>query len=273
MQVSCVIVAYHRPAHISRLLDGLHDARLEVVVVNVEDDVRLRALECDRVVATVSNRGYAAGVNAGVAAATGDIVVFMNDDVETAVPDVLCLADRIASGHADVSIPLVLDRNGNFELGNRLPLGLARRMLLNGGAIPEHPLPVDAAWAPMVAVRRDLIAAVPVPEDYFMYWEEFDWFHQLRSTGVRIEVNPSARIRHEGSPNRPEKSRLLARNAVRCVRRIRGRWAALRAWPVVVMWQLQQLAVTALNRRGRAPLVAHAAGFVAAVAAWEEIWA
>lgn len=273
MQVSCVIVAYHRPVHVARLLDGLRDVRLEVVVVNVEDDPRLRALDCDHLVATLSNGGYAAGVNAGVAAATGDVVVFMNDDVETAVPDVLRLAERIASGHADVSIPLVVDTNGQFELGNRLPLRLARRMLLNGGAIPEHPLPVDAAWAPMVAVRRNLISAIPVPEDYFMYWEEFDWFHQLRANGARIEVNPSARIRHEGSPNRPEKSRLLARNAVRCVRRIRGRWAALRAWPVVVLWQLQQLAMTALNRRGRAPLIAHAAGFVAAVAAWGEIWA
>lgn len=273
MRVSCVVVAYHRPDYVARLLDGLHDPCVEVILVNVEDDARLRGVDCDRIVATARNGGYAAGVNAGVAAATGDVVVFMNDDVETAVPDVLRLADRIVHGHADVSIPLVLDRNGNFELGNRLPLGLARRMLLSGGAIPEHPLPVDAAWAPMVAVRRDLIAAIPVPEDYFMYWEEFDWFHRLRASGVRIEVNPSARIWHEGSPSRPEKSRLLARNAVRCVRRIRGRWAALRAWPVVVMWQLQQLVVTVLSRRGRAPLAAHAAGLVAAVAAWGEIWA
>jgi len=114
-----------------------------------------------------------------------------------------------------------------------------------------------------------------VPEDYFMYWEEFDWFHRLRSTGARIEVNPTARIRHEGGPQdrRPEKSRLLARNAVRCVRRIRGRWAALRAWPVVVLWQLQQLAVTVVTRGGRAPLTAHAAGLAAAIAAWGEIWA
>jgi GT2 family glycosyltransferase len=273
MRVSCVVVGFHRPEQITRLLRGLQDPRFEVIVVNVEDDARLRGLDCDRVVPTCHNRGYAAGVNAGVTVSTGDVVVFMNDDVETTVPDVLRLADRIVHGHADVSIPLVLDRNGKFELGNRLPLGLARRMLLNGGAIPEHPLPVDAAWAPMVAVRRDLIAAIPVPEDYFMYWEEFDWFHQLRATGVRIEVNPSARIRHDGSAHRPEKSRLLARNAVRCVRRIRGRRAALRAWPVVVMWQLQQLAVTVLNRHGRAPLVAHAAGFVAALAAWGEIWA
>ena len=273
MRVSCVIVAYHRPEHLARLLAQLQDPAVEVIVVNVEDDVRLRGMGCDRVVATTDNRGYAAGVNAGVAVATGDVVVFMNDDVETAVADVLLLAERVTQGHADVGIPLVVDRNGNFELGNRLPLRLARRMLLNGGAIPERPLPVDAAWAPMVAVRRDLVTTIPVPEDYFMYWEEFDWFHQLRATGGRIEVNPSARIRHEGGAIRPEKSRLLARNAVRCVRRIRGRWAALRAWPVVVMWQLQQLAVSALARRGRAPLLAHAAGFMAAVAAWGEIWA
>src|SRR5262249_7099326 len=149
------------------------------------------------------------------------------------------------------------DRDGRLELGSRLPLRLAERMLLNGGPIPEHPLPVDAAWAPMVAVRADLIRAIPVPEEYFMFWEEVDWLHQVRATGARIEVNPAVRICHDGGPNisRPEKSRLLARNAVRCVRRIRGRTAALRAWPVVVLWQLQLLVLALVRRGGRAPLL------------------
>ena len=272
IRVSCVIVAYHKPDHVRRLLAALRDPCIETIVVNVEDDARIRELGCDRVVPTLANNGYAAGVNTGVAVSTSRVIVFMNDDVEAAAADVLRLEERISAGHADVAIPLVLNGDGRFELGNRLPLKLAQRMLLSGAPVPLIPLEVDAAWAPLVAVRADLARAIPLPEDYFMYWEEFDWFHRLRSAGARVEVNPSACVRHEGgvADRRPEKSRLLARNAVRCVRRIRGRAAALRAWPIVVLWQLQQLTSALLKFRSE-PLLAHLAGVWAALAAWREI--
>lgn len=272
IRASCVIVAYHKPDHVRRLLAALSDPCIETIVVNVEDDARMRELGCDRVVPTVANNGYANGVNTGVTVATSDVIVFMNDDVEATAADVLQLEDRISAGHADVSIPLVLNGDGRLELGNRLPLKLAQRMLLSGAPVPVIPLQVDAAWAPLIAVRADLIRAIPLPEEYFMYWEEFDWFHRLRFAGARVEVNPATRVRHEGgvADRRPEKSRLLARNAVRCVRRIRGRAAALRAWPIVVLWQLRQLTSALLRFRSQ-PVLAHLAGFWAALAAWREI--
>ena len=271
-ELTCVVVAYHRPLEVERLVRGLTDPRIQVIIVNVENDPRVRRVQCDRVVPAGSNIGYAAAVNRGVAASGSSVVVFMNDDVVASAKDVWWLAERVLAGKVDVAVPLVTGKDGQLELGNRAPLGLAKRMLLKGMPVPSGPMTVDAAWAPMVAVRTELIRMIPMPEDYFLYWEEFDWFYRLRTAGARIEVNPLVRIRHLGGPDgvRPEKSRLLARNAIRCVSHTRGRSAAVRAWPVVLGWQLQLLAGSLLSRRGSTAR-AHAAGVWAAVGSWREL--
>ena len=103
---------------------------------------------------------------------------------------------------------------------------------------------IDASTAVMVAVRADVLRATPLPEDYFLYWEELEWFWRLRAAGRRVLIVPSAAVIHDGGrvDVRPEKSRLLARNAVRCVRRTQGRSAALGALLVVVAWNLRLVA-------------------------------
>jgi N-acetylglucosaminyl-diphospho-decaprenol L-rhamnosyltransferase len=270
--VSCVIVAFHRPIEVERLAAALIDPRIEILIVNVENDVDVGQVDCDHMIPTEANIGYGAAVNRGVAAARADVVVFMNDDVVAAASDVLRLAARILTSDTDVAVPLVARADGRLELGNRAPLGLARRMLLEGMPVPSRSVPIDAAWAPVVAVRTELIRTVPIPEDYFLYWEEFEWFYDLRERDSRIELNPRVSIAHAGGPDdvRPAKSRLLARNAIRCVRRTRGRGAAVRAWPVVVLWQLQLLLSSLVVGRG-SDVRAHAAGVRAAFGSWREL--
>jgi GT2 family glycosyltransferase len=270
-ELSCVIVAYHRPDQLAPLLQSLADPRIQVIVVNVEDDPRVRALGDAQFIGTSANIGYAAAVNLGMAHVRTGLVCFMNDDVETSAADVLRLAERVRTGGADVAVPLVEDSGGQLDLGSRAPLRLAQRMLLKGMRVPSAPLRVDAAWAVLVATRADLLRATPMPEAYFMYWEDFDWFFQLRHKGAVIELNPAVRIRHAGGllDVRPAKSRLLARNAVRCVRRTRGRGAALRAWPVVVAWQAKEVIADVAGGRLSAAR-AHLAGVAAALAAIRE---
>lgn len=270
--LACVVVAYHRPLEVERLVRGLTDPRIQVIVVNVENDPRVGQVQCDHMVSAGSNIGYAAAVNAGVAASGSSAVVFMNDDVVASAKDVWWLAERVLAGEVDVAVPLVTGVDGQLELANRAPLGLAERMLLKGMPVPSRPVAIDAAWAPMVAVRTELIRVIPMPEDYFLYWEEFDWFYRLRERGARIELNPLVRIKHLGGPEnvRVEKSRLLARNAIRCVSRTRGRSAAFRAWPIVLSWQLKLLLRSLVERRGSSAR-AHASGVWAAVGSWREI--
>ena len=86
IDISCVIVAYHRSVQLERLLRSLEHPRVRVIVVNVEDDLQIRALGGAEFLGTTSNIGYAAAVNLGVGRAQTDLVVFMNDDVETEHP-------------------------------------------------------------------------------------------------------------------------------------------------------------------------------------------
>jgi GT2 family glycosyltransferase len=271
--VTCVIVGFHRPDLLTRLLTTLADPRIEIIVVNMEDDPAIRSLPGAEIVAVATNVGYAAGVNLGARKATADVMVFMNDDVAVTAADVLAMGERVRSGNADVVVPLVENQQGELELAEKPPYRLAARMQLRNRPVPAAPLAIDAAWAVIVALRTELMRSAPMPEDYFLYWEELEWFHGLRSRGFRVELLPSVRILHYGGLKvaRPDKSRLMARNAVRCVRRVRGRGAALRAWPHVVGWQTRLLLSGFMRGADRNTVRSHAAGVGAAVKAWREI--
>ncbi|MBJ7608235.1 MAG: glycosyltransferase family 2 protein [Candidatus Dormibacteraeota bacterium] len=271
--LTCVIVAYHRPEPLARLLQTLAHPRIKIVVVNVEADSAVTELSGAEIIPVPVNRGYAAGVNVGVARASTSVIAFMNDDLEVTASDILTLAARVQSLHADVVVPLVEGQDGKPEFAEKVPYRLAERMQLKGRPVPDHPIRVDAAWASLVVARADLLNAVPLPEEYFMYWEELDWFFHLRQRLVRVEFIPTVRVRHLGGITvvRPDKSRLMARNAVRCVRRTRGRTAALRAWPHVVAWQARLWLTSLLSRRWRDEAPSHLAGVVAAASAWREI--
>jgi len=261
-------------------------------VVNVDDDDAVRAAipSTARVTAVHGNPGYAAGVNAGVAVATGDVTVFMNDDLSLDAATVLALARAVESGQSDVAAPRLLRIDGATEptiAALPTPVSLAREWL----ALPDHPVPplrgwrqvqkwraptspepVEAVAATVIAARTDLLQRQPLPEVYFLYWEESEWFWRLRADGRVTTYHPEVTVTHLGGRDdvRPEKSRLMARNAVRCVRRTQGRGRAALAWPVVVAWQLR-LVATALVRVRPQLIGARLAGLWAGVGAWREL--
>jgi GT2 family glycosyltransferase len=227
-----------------------------------------------------------------VAQAQAPIVVFANDDVSADASTVLRLADAVESGVADVAVPRVFTPDGSVE-PTIAPLPTPFRIALEWLLLPDkaprkaraprdlvqkwrRPFAVegiDAAAAIMVAAKRTLLQREPLPDAYFLYWEESEWFWRLHSAGVRVAYLPDVHVTHAAgrADVRTDKSRLLARNAVRCVRRTQGRGAAARAWPIVVLWQTR-LVLTSILRPGRhAMLPARRAGLRAALSAWREI--
>lgn len=294
-RVAYVVVAYHRPAPLRSLLARIAEAASEVVVVNVDDDPEIAEVaRATTVVGLSGNPGYAAAVNLGTAACVSPIVVFMNDDVVCDPSAVDVLAGAIRAG-ADVALPQLVDGGGR-PTPSIAALPGVRALLREWVALPDRPVPglvgrirvekwrrpesaerVDAASAPVVAVRRALLDAHPLPEDYFLYWEESEWFFRLAEVGARVEYRPDAVVVHRGGREdvRPEKARLLARNAVRCVRRTRGRRAAAAAYPVVIAWWTRLLlvdgALALLGRRPWTAVRARSAGLGAAVGAWREV--
>lgn len=294
--VTAVVVAFHRPDSLRRLLAGL-GAGLDVVVVDVEDDPVVREVAeaaGAEVVATAGNVGYAAAVNRGVAHVRTDAVVFMNDDIALGGAEVRALASRLGEGW-DVAVPGFRAASGALER-TILALPTPSRLLVEWLALPDRPLPglgrrlrvekwreptseerIDAAMAAVVACRSDLLRQMPLPEQYFLYWEESDWFYRLSRTGRRVIFDPAVRCTHEGgrAEVRPDKSRLMATNAVRCVVSTQGRRAGLLAWPIVVAWSarttLVDLAGLAVGRRTRARVRARLAGLAASVGSLAEV--
>ena len=104
---------------------------------------------------------------------------------------------------------------------------------------------IQAATAAVVAVRADVLLATPIPEEYFLYWEELEWFWQLHTGGHEVVLAAEVTVVHDGGRDvRTEKSQLLARNAVRCIRRS-SQAAAPWFWGygIVILWNVRLVAV------------------------------
>ena len=212
-----------------------------------------------------------------------------NDGSHVVSPaDLAVLVEDLAD--ADVAAPLVVGADGcpdawssalptpgrlflEWALLPDEPVRLLRRLPVEKWRRPTRPERVEAVTGALLVTRTALLRQRPLPEEYFLYWEESAWFHALARWGKVVVLDPTVRVTHLGgrADVRPEKSRLMARNAVRCVQRTQGRSAAAAAWPVVVLWQLR-LWVTAWLRRDRQLSAARRAGVAAAVLAYRELW-
>lgn len=294
--LTCVVVAFHRPVQLARLLRDLQQVTASILVVNVEADEAVRAAAGDvEVVDVEQNCGYAAAVNCGVARGGGQFIAFMNDDLTILPAHLERLCAVVMAGEADVVLPGTARADGKLErtvqalptpttllrewclLPDEPVLALARRVHVEKWGEPSLRRFVSSAAASLVVTTRSLLERHPLPETYFMYWEEMDWFWRLRLDGCRVLYEPAALVVHAGgrADLRPEKARLLARNAVRCVRATQGRCAAVAAWPIVVLWSLRLWvvdSVRAYRGSGAAGAVAtRRAGLVAALRAWREL--
>ncbi|MEX1310160.1 MAG: glycosyltransferase, partial [Candidatus Sulfomarinibacteraceae bacterium] len=125
MRVSLVVVCHYSsgvlPLCVSSFRKQAGAAGIEpevVVVEHSENDgeaAAAAACEPERILVR-PNRGYAAGLNAGAAAASGDLVFLANPDIEFLDGGVGGLVDAIAGG-ADVAGPqLVWDPAGEVLL-------------------------------------------------------------------------------------------------------------------------------------------------------------
>lgn len=301
-QATLVVVAFHRPLELARLLASTADPRVSLVVVDVEADeavadVARRAGA--RLVTIEGNPGYASAVNAGAAVAGSDVVVFANDDLSCSADAVVALARR-STESGGVAVPRVNDRGGRpvrtvqatlnlrslvvewLLLPDAPPRVLAGRVRVEKWRTPSAPERIEAASAVMVAVPAWLLREEPLPERYGMYFEESEWFVRLARREVPVEYRPEIVVTHLGGRAviSGAKQALLARNAVRCLRALYGSRTAALGWPIVVAWHARLVAVAALHRafgrgharvRGHELLNARRAGLSAALRAWREV--
>lgn len=231
--LSLVLVAYRSSAVLPRAVAAfrreLASAALdgEVIVVEHSEDPgeaeRVEAAKPDLVLRR-DNRGYAAGVNAGLAAARGETVLVGNPDVELHAGALGALLDSLRRGWtvvgpqlelAGASFPPAEEQTPAAEWARRRALRgprawqrYLRRQLQSWSCVWEAraPQPVNTVSGALLAFPSSLVARLgPWDEDYFLYFEETDWLRCVRRAGGRLAVVPPARATHRwGHAARPE---------------------------------------------------------------------
>src|SRR5271166_2369958 len=113
MKLSCIICAFNEAPRIGAVLAvaSVHALLDEVIVVDdgstdgTSEIVRL--FPSVRLISYPRNRGKSCAMSAGIAAATNDVLMFLDADLKGLNADnVTALAEPVLSGRADVSISL-----------------------------------------------------------------------------------------------------------------------------------------------------------------------
>jgi GT2 family glycosyltransferase/glycosyltransferase involved in cell wall biosynthesis len=254
----------------------------QVVVVDNEssDDSLLVAIDALPTVMTVNmgrNAGYAAAINAGIAAADahGDVVV-MNPDIRVRPDTLRQLARAEAASGAGIVAPKLVDSTGGLLLSQRRDprisrilgeavLGGRRAGRLGLSEIVSRPVDyqrggwVDWATGAILLISAECLAAVgPWEESFFLYSEETDFCQRARNAGFGVRFEPKAVATHLGGDLETSASLRthLVRNKLRLYRR-RHSAAAAHAYRAALLVNdgIRAARGSALHRAGAAELV------------------
>lgn len=270
--LSAIVVNWNGREHLEVCLGSLLAqtlAGLEVVLVDNGssdgslDFVRQRFGDALRIVALADNRGYAGGLNAGIAAARGRYLLPLNSDTEVD-PD--CCARLVAAADAHPTSGMFapkilafddrtrLDNVGHWLYADGLSRGRGRLEIDRGQYDAEEEIVLPSGCA--VLLRRAMLADVGLfDEDLFAYCDDTDLGLRGRLAGWRCRAVPSAVVFHKYSAASdaysPLKAFLVERNrawvAVKCLPA-----PLLLASPLFTAARLAAQAWGALTRRGAA---------------------
>ncbi|MDH3755710.1 MAG: glycosyltransferase family 2 protein [Acidimicrobiia bacterium] len=215
------------------------------------------------VVSEPSNRGYAAGINAALAATrSGGPIVILNPDVRLE-PDTL---DRLARGLRDtgagIVVPVIRDDDGHLEWSLRREPSVVRAFgeaLLGGdraGRLGVGEYIADerayerrtrADWATGAALMISSDCADELgrwDESFFLYSEETDYMLRARDAGFPTCLVPDALVRHLGGEmgTSPSLWRLVVENRLRLFRRRNSTPATVGFYLALVLKELTRSA-------------------------------
>jgi len=214
-----------------------------------------------RLVALPANLGFAGGVNVGLRAARGDLLLLLNNDAFVEPGCVPALVETMQQNPHLGAAAGVLTFDHRPDLVASAGITACRNGLAldlwTGRAVQSLPTalqPVMGASGGLALYRRMMLDDIGLmAPDFFNYLEDVDlaWRAQLR--GWECLIVPAARARHiysaTGGQGSPLKQRLLGRNRLRAIIRCFPSGVLRSCLPDILAYDTLALAYAALARQ------------------------
>lgn len=193
---------------------NVHSCAYEIIIVDngsVNDEaaaLKLRFPDIKTIRSEV-NLGFAGGNNLALDAAVGDYLFFINNDTEILEDhlDLLCkaLEEHPEAGMVCPKICFFSDKSiiqyagytpmKGFRMKNEM-LGYGKK---DDGTFDKAGFTAFPHGAAMLVRREALRDAGPMPQMYFLYYEELDWALMFSRKGWKVYFEPSCTIYHKDS--------------------------------------------------------------------------
>lgn len=220
--VSIVILSYNTSGLLSKCLKSVFahiKSDFEVIVVdNASKDESVKMIKNHfkkvRLIENPKNSGFAGGCNLGAASAKGDHILFLNSDAEVEndpIPKLL----KTFNENVNVGIVggILENYNGTLQrsFGDFYTIPNIITLLFVGesGELKKYvdDKEKEADWVSggfMMADAKHFMSVGGFNESYFMYIEDMDFCYRIKKKGLKVYVNPHARIKHlgQGSSNK-----------------------------------------------------------------------
>jgi GT2 family glycosyltransferase/lipopolysaccharide/colanic/teichoic acid biosynthesis glycosyltransferase len=225
MDVSIIIVTHNSRSPVEACLDSLEchppSGDYEVLVVdNASSDgtpeMIAERFTSVRLVANDENRGYSRGVNQGIRASTGRLLLIINPDIvvrEGSIDRIVEFVERTPDAgiagsklvYPDGRLQYSCRRFYNLRvlLLRRTPLG---KIFPKAEALKKHLMmdydhatsrAVDWLLGACMLVRREAIERVgSMDERFFLYFEDIDWCYRMKNHGWSVYYVPDSVMVH-----------------------------------------------------------------------------
>lgn len=272
--VAVVVVTYQSelllPELVASFEPGLAGVRWHLTVADNDSAdgtvAALRRLAPDATVVELrANRGYAAGINAAVAAAAPHTAVLvLNPDVRLRPGCIQKLLAALRVPGTGIAVPRLTDGRGALIPTMRREPTVLRALgdaVLGAGRAGRYPAlgevvtgvgqyaaarTTDWAEGSTLLISSECWRACgPWDESFFLYSEETDFALRARDAGFATRYAPDARAVHlEGDSRRsPRLWTLLTLNRVRLYRRRHGAVRTAGFWAVVLLRELSRAVI------------------------------
>lgn len=241
--VSIITVNYNQANVTLALIDSLRKisyACVELIVVDngSEEDCSFIKLDFPEVqlIRSEENLGFAGGNNLGIVAASGDYLLFLNNDTEvpegfleplvnmfTLHVDAGLVSPRLLYYYSDNIIQYAGARKISPYTGRGSKIGIGEKDSGQYNQSRESDLGHGAA---MMVPRSVIEETGLMPDIYFLYYEEHDWCEAIKRKGYKVYYCGESTVLHKESISVGKMSALksyyMARNRLLFMRRNTG---------------------------------------------------